>query len=80
MEATTATRTDPEQLTEVCFKLTQAEAATLQGMAGIRGVPVDQIIREAIVEKKYFDDQRRQGMKVVLQGDDGRLTPLSFAS
>lgn len=75
MEASVA---PTEPLIAMTFHLTPAEQQTLQELARRRGVSPNQAFREAIAEKKFFSDQRRQGNVVSLKYPNGRFSDLTW--
>jgi hypothetical protein len=58
--------------------LTPAEEQALQELALRRGVSTAHVLGEAVIEKKFFSDQRRNGNEVVLRLPDGTLSPVRW--
>ena len=69
----------PSEVTPVTVHLTAQEHEVLRQLAAERGLPEEVVLREALLEKKFFADHRRAGEKVVLQDSDGKLTPINWA-
>ena len=62
----------------VTVHLAPAAEQALQELALRRGVSAAQVLGEALLEKKFFSDQRRNGTEVVLRLPDGTLTPVRW--
>ncbi len=75
MEASVATPTGTVQKT---LSLTPHEAEILRQLAAERNLPEDVVLREALLEKGFFRDNRRNGYKVVFQHPDGKLSPVNW--
>src|SRR5450755_898543 len=69
-----------DALVSVTLRLTVAAEQALQDLAIRRGVSTTQVLGEAIVEKKFFSDHRRDGTEVVLRFPDGRLSTVSWVA
>ena len=69
-----------DALVAVTLRLTAAAEQALQDLAIRRGVSTTQVLGEAIVEKKFFSDQRRNGTEVVLRFPDGRLSAVKWVA
>ena len=69
-----------DALVAVTLRLTAAAEQALQDLAIQRGVSTTQVLGEAIVEKKFFSDHRRDGTEVVLRFPDGRLSTVSWVA
>lgn len=67
-----------EALVAVTLRMTAAAEQALQDLAIRRGVSTAQVLGEAIVEKKFFSDQRRNGTEVVLRFPDGKLSTVKW--
>jgi hypothetical protein len=67
-----------DALVAVTLRLTAAAEQALQDLAIRRGVSTTQVLGEAIVEKKFFSDQRRNGTEVVLRFPDGKLSTVKW--
>jgi hypothetical protein len=65
-------------LLALTFHLTAAAEQALQELAIRRGVSTTQVLGEALVEKKFFSDQRRNGTEVVLRFPDGKLSTVRW--
>lgn len=76
MEAST---TPSAQTLPVAVRLTPSEQEVLNQLAALRGTSPEQILREALSEKKFFADQRRAGRQVVLRDPDGKLTHINWS-
>jgi hypothetical protein len=68
----------PDSPVAVTLHLTAAAEQALQELAIRRAVTTTQIIGEAVLEKKFFSDQRRNGNEVVLRFPDGRLSTVRW--
>jgi hypothetical protein len=69
-----------DALVAVTLRLTAAAEQALQDLAIRRGVSTTQVLGEAIVEKKFFSDQRRNGTEVVLRFADGTLSTVKWVA
>jgi hypothetical protein len=67
-----------DALVAVTLRLTAAAEQALQDLAIRRGVSTTQVLGEAIVEKKFFSDHRRNGTEVVLRFPDGKLSTVKW--
>ena len=74
-----AQQTATPPMVPVSFKLTPQEYDVLVQLANERSISIEQLLREALVEKKFFMDNRRNGLKITLQDSDGKLYPVGFA-
>jgi Ribbon-helix-helix protein, copG family len=63
MEAGTA----PPPTGPLTIQLPPAEAEALRQLAAWRGMSRELVLREALLEKKFFADNRRAGREVVLR-------------
>jgi hypothetical protein len=71
-------RRPPEGGVATMILLTPAEEQALQELALRRGVSTAHVLGEAVIEKKFFSDQRRNGNEVVLRLPDGTLSPVRW--
>jgi hypothetical protein len=69
----------PSEATTITVTLTPQEQAILQQLAAERNASPELVLREALLEKKFFADQRKAGEKVVLQHPDGKLSVINWA-
>lgn len=65
-------------LVSVSFELPEQEAAILRELAHERGESVTQVLRQAIVEKRFFRNKISEGKKVLLQETDGNLIQVTW--
>jgi len=75
MEASVAAPPEPVQIT---VDLTPQEAQTLRELSAARNLPEDVVLREALLEKQFFADNRRRGNSVVLEHSDGQLSRVNW--
>jgi hypothetical protein len=62
----------------VTCHLTPAAEQVLQELALRRGISISQVIGEALMEKKFFSDQRRSDNEVVLRSPTGDVSPVRW--
>jgi hypothetical protein len=62
----------------VTCHLTPVAEQVLQELALRRGISIGQVIGEALMEKKFFSDQRRGGNEVVLRSPTGHVSPVRW--
>lgn len=65
-------------LVAVTVHLAPAAEQALEELELRRGVSAAQVLGEALVEAKFFSDQRRLGNEVLLRLPDGRLSPVRW--
>jgi hypothetical protein len=65
-------------LVAVTVHLAPAAEQALEELELRRGVSAAQVLGEALVEAKFFSDQRRLGNEVLLRLADGRLSPVRW--
>jgi hypothetical protein len=65
-------------LVAVTVHLAPAAEQALEELALRRGVSTAQVLGEALIESKFFSDQRRSGNEVVLRLPDGRLSSVRW--
>jgi hypothetical protein len=66
-------------VTSITVNLTPTEFEALRQLAAERGSSNELVLREALLEKKFFADHRRAGQQVVLRHPDGKLSPVNWA-
>jgi hypothetical protein len=67
-----------DALVAVTFYLTAAAEQALQELAIRRGVSTTQVLGEAVLEKKFFSDERRNGNEVIVRFPDGTLSTVRW--
>ena len=72
----------PESVTtnarRMTFTLLEEEYQALEEMAKTRGQTLTDTLRDAINEKKYFNEARKKGDKVLLEKPDGKFREIVF--
>lgn len=74
--ATSLAETD--ELIAVTVHLAPAAEQALQELALRRAVSTAQVLGEALIEAKFFSDQRRKGNEVVLRLPDGGMSSVRW--
>ena len=65
-------------LIAVTVRLAPAAEQALQELALRRSVSTSQVLGEALVESKFFSDQRRNGNEVVVRLPDGGMSAVRW--
>jgi hypothetical protein len=65
-------------LVAVTVHLAPAAGQALEELALRRAASAAQVLGEALIEAKFFSDQRRVGSEVVLRLPDGRLSTVRW--
>lgn len=65
-------------LIAVTVHLAPVAEQALQELALRRSVSTSQVLGEALVESKFFSDQRRNGNEVVVRMPDGGMSPVRW--
>ena len=66
-------------LIAVTVHLAPAAEQALQELALRRSVSTSQVLGEALVESKFFSDQRRNGNEVVVRMPDGGMSSVRWS-
>lgn len=74
--ATSLAETD--ELIAVTVLLAPAAEQALQELALRRAVSTAQVVGEALIESKFFSDERRKGNEVVLRLPDGGMSSVRW--
>ena len=65
-------------LVAVTVHLAPAAGRALEELELRRAVSAAQVLGEALIESKFFSDQRREGNEVMLRLPDGRLSAVRW--
>jgi hypothetical protein len=62
----------------ITFALLEEEYQALEKLSEQRGMSLTDTLRDAIIEKQYFNDARSHGNKVLLEKPDGSFREVVF--
>jgi Ribbon-helix-helix protein, copG family len=69
---------DMSKARRITFSLLEEEYQALEKLAEQRGMSLTDTLRDAIIEKQYFNEARGGGSKVLLEKPDGTFREVVF--
>jgi hypothetical protein len=66
------------EVVKASFNIPKDELKALKDLAGRRGIPVTQALRQAIASELFLQEQVDHGKKLIVESDDGDQMQLVF--